>query len=650
MSDTLVLKEILLGKGHGGFAFNFRTSQSYSWRFCREDDPQFALPAYNDATWVPRSSFFTDKEIAKDSLAGRTCWFRLRISVDSAAVAKPVALTFAGDGAMAVYLDGRFVVQAGSFKGESGGGYVSLSSRPAFISLPAPGTYVLAVRYENREALQYEDLSWGFSIVPQRASDLYQLTRNNMFVSSIALVGVGTVFLTLFLIHMLLFLFYRKEVSNLYFALFNLSVAFLLLLLYKGYVSDRIFLHNPINAVLMIFCCITGCFSLTAFTVQLFSKKKLVLWIMLVLSILMMGLSLVDIYSKTDYSSTAVLLLVLLSVAYTIIKIISAIYRKMPGAPILGAGVLVFFGTLLVLFGVVALVGEINLNNGIFMMLVLAVFSIPLSVSCYLAWRFSYVSRNLERQLVNVEQLSAEKQSILETQKEALEREVVERTREVVQQKKEIELEKQKSDELLLNILPSEIAEELKLKGESKAQLYDQATVLFTDFVNFTRISEQLGVEELLDELNTNFTAFDRIMEKYGLEKIKTIGDAYLAVSGLPAAHPRHAQHAVMAALDILDFVEARKKQVPYGLDIRIGINSGPLIAGIIGVKKFAYDIWGDTVNTAARMEQSGEAGKINVSENTCRLISDEFHCMHRGKIGAKNKGEMDMYFVVRKH
>lgn len=155
--------------------------------------------------------------------------------------------------------------------------------------------------------------------------------------------------------------------------------------------------------------------------------------------------------------------------------------------------------------------------------------------------------------------------------------------------------------------------------------------------------------EQHLWRFSTNDSAFfasNRIMEKYGLEKIKTIGDVYLAVSSLPVAHPRHAQLAVLAALDILDFVAARKKQVPYGLDIRIGINSGSLIAGIIGVKKFAYDIWGDTVNTAARMEQSSEAGKINISENTYQLIRPEFICVHRGKVGAKHKGDMDMYFV----
>jgi class 3 adenylate cyclase/cell fate (sporulation/competence/biofilm development) regulator YmcA (YheA/YmcA/DUF963 family) len=211
---------------------------------------------------------------------------------------------------------------------------------------------------------------------------------------------------------------------------------------------------------------------------------------------------------------------------------------------------------------------------------------------------------------------------------------------------RKIALEKERSDELLLNILPAEVAEELKAEGRSEARRYNETTVLFTDFVNFTAISEQSEPEELLHELNICFTAFDKILEQYGLEKIKTIGDAYLAVSGLPKPDTRHATQAVRAALDILTFIAQRKKEHASGFDIRIGINSGPLIAGIVGVKKFAYDIWGDTVNTASRMESSGLPGKINISQATFELIHNEFTCIHRGKINAKNKGDIDMYFV----
>ncbi|MBC7774649.1 MAG: tetratricopeptide repeat protein [Phycisphaerae bacterium] len=209
-----------------------------------------------------------------------------------------------------------------------------------------------------------------------------------------------------------------------------------------------------------------------------------------------------------------------------------------------------------------------------------------------------------------------------------------------------IQSEKQKSDDLLLNILPAEVASELKENGRAMARQFDEVTVLFTDFVNFTQISEKLSPHELVSELHLNFKAFDEIIERYGLEKIKTIGDAYMAVSGLPVPNPHHAHMAVRAALEIQSFVRERQKGMKQAFEIRIGLNSGQVVAGIVGVKKFAYDIWGDTVNTAARMESSSEPGKINLSGATYTLVKDEFDCDYRGKITAKNKGEIDMYFL----
>ncbi len=209
-----------------------------------------------------------------------------------------------------------------------------------------------------------------------------------------------------------------------------------------------------------------------------------------------------------------------------------------------------------------------------------------------------------------------------------------------------IRLEKQKSDDLLRNILPREVAEELKERGETEAKQFNAVTVLFTDFVDFTQASEQQTPEQLVSELHACFKAFDEIMDRYGMEKIKTIGDAYMAVSGLPASDARHAQKAARAALDIQQFIRQRQLTRPETFAIRIGLHSGPVVAGIVGVKKFAYDIWGDTVNTAARMESTSEAGKINISGATYALLKAEFTCVYRGKITAKNKGEIDMYFL----
>ncbi|MBS1587774.1 MAG: tetratricopeptide repeat protein [Bacteroidetes bacterium] len=207
--------------------------------------------------------------------------------------------------------------------------------------------------------------------------------------------------------------------------------------------------------------------------------------------------------------------------------------------------------------------------------------------------------------------------------------------------------EKQRSDDLLLNILPTEVAEELKEKGSAPVKHFDKVTVMFTDFVDFTLAGEEMPPQQLIDELHTCFKAFDQIIGKYNIEKIKTIGDAYLAASGLPVADALHAQHMMKAALEIRDYMQHRRSQLGNAtFELRIGIHSGSVVAGIVGVTKFAYDIWGDTVNTAARMEQNSLPGKINISETTYDLIKDSFDCTYRGQIQAKNKGNLSMYFV----
>ena len=210
-----------------------------------------------------------------------------------------------------------------------------------------------------------------------------------------------------------------------------------------------------------------------------------------------------------------------------------------------------------------------------------------------------------------------------------------------------LSIEKKKSDDLLLNILPSEVAAELKNKGASDARLFDNVTVLFTDFVSFTKVAERLTPQELVRELDACFKAFDGITGKYHIEKIKTMGDAYLAVSGLPSPNPGHAENMINAAKEIAAFMVARHLELGNKtFEVRIGIHSGSVVAGIVGIKKFAYDIWGDTVNTAARMEQNSMPGRINISETTYELVKDKFTCEYRGEIEAKNKGMMKMYFV----
>jgi len=206
-----------------------------------------------------------------------------------------------------------------------------------------------------------------------------------------------------------------------------------------------------------------------------------------------------------------------------------------------------------------------------------------------------------------------------------------------------IEVEKERSDSLLLNILPEQTAKELKENGKTMARHYESVSVLFSDFESFTTIAEKCTPEELVEELDTCFRAFDAIIEKHGIEKIKTIGDAYMCASGLPDTNPEHAINLVKAALEMQAFMKGN--QGPFTM--RLGIHSGSVVAGVVGSKKFAFDIWGDAVNLAARMEQSGEVGKVNISSATNDLVKDKFKCVSRGKIAAKHKGEVMMYFVA---
>jgi class 3 adenylate cyclase len=251
--------------------------------------------------------------------------------------------------------------------------------------------------------------------------------------------------------------------------------------------------------------------------------------------------------------------------------------------------------------------------------------SLPISLSIFLARQS--VTNNL----------------LLARQRDELDLEVQERT-------KELRLEKQKSDDLLRNILPEEVANELKEKGSADAKQFDMVTVMFTDFKGFTKISERLSPSQLVEEIHICFKAFDDIIERHNIEKIKTIGDAYMCAGGLPVSNETHAADVVNAAIEIRQFMQEHLEQKKLAgeevFEIRIGIHTGPVVAGIVGIRKFAYDIWGDTVNVASRLESSGEAGKINISGSTYEYVKDQFACTHRGKIEAKNKGQIDMYFV----
>ena len=214
----------------------------------------------------------------------------------------------------------------------------------------------------------------------------------------------------------------------------------------------------------------------------------------------------------------------------------------------------------------------------------------------------------------------------------------------------QIAKEKEKSDELLVNILPVVVAEELKEFGKTTSSSFENATIMFTDFKGFTKFAEKHSPSELVEVIDKYFRAFDEIIHQHGIEKIKTIGDAYMCVAGIPTEIDNHASVMIKAAKEMQNFVltqmaDLKAEGLPY-LEMRIGIHSGPLVAGVVGSKKFAYDVWGDAVNIAARMEQAGSVGSINTSESTMEMAKDDFNFEFRGEIEAKNKGKLKMYFV----
>ncbi|MDH3649852.1 MAG: hypothetical protein OEQ53_09220, partial [Saprospiraceae bacterium] len=227
-----------------------------------------------------------------------------------------------------------------------------------------------------------------------------------------------------------------------------------------------------------------------------------------------------------------------------------------------------------------------------------------------------------------------------------LEKTVAERTAEVLAQTAEAVAQRNRSEELLLNILPAEVAEELKETGRTQPMHFEEVSILFADFKEFTNIVASIPGKKLVEELDDMFQYFDDIIDSEGLEKIQTVGDAYVAAGGLPKKIPDHALRCVQAAKKMMDYLERRNEHSAIKWRLRVGIHSGPITAGVVGKKKFSYDIFGDTVNIAARIESSSEAGRINVSAYTYDLIRNNYTCEYRGKINAKGKGDLDMYFV----
>ncbi|HRG58252.1 MAG TPA: adenylate/guanylate cyclase domain-containing protein [Bacteroidia bacterium] len=625
------------------------------WKYNKYDSAIFKNFGYNDSHWENKLPTLYFDELGNIDFKG-LAWFRLKLMVDSTLVDEPLALEINHYGASEIYIDGKAIYKYGKIISINKTEYYDPRNVPLVFNFNSEGEHVIAIRYANFNAKRnydfYDDGMAGFEIKLALANSAINLKDvNNIALSSIFMLLSG-IFFAFCLIHIFMFLLNRKIFSNLYFSIlmFCLSSVFVISLV-NFTISDVTFQLNSYY-FLKVFSILTFV-SLSGFINALFSKNK----IRFLIVALFAGLSLLLQYFENNWYGKLILILVIFILIESIVVVIKAIINKIKGAWIIGTGILLFaiFILTAVLFSLLN-DGEMILDNSnivgkiVVTCLILTIISIPLSMSIYLAWNFSSMNKSLIIQLEQVKVLSEknleqeqEKQRILENKKTELESQVLERTAELLEEKK-------KSDDLLLNILPAEIAEELKEKGSAIARDYDKVTVMFTDFKDFTKISEQLTPAALVKEIDSCFSAFDQIIQKHGIEKIKTIGDAYMCVGGLPIPNSNHALNTVKAAIDIRDFMKKHNQEKAakgeHQFRIRIGIHTGSVVAGIVGIKKFAYDIWGDTVNIASRIESSGEADKINISESTFELVKNNFKCTYRGKIEAKNKGQIDMYFV----
>lgn len=583
--------------------------------------------------------------------------------IDSQFITKILALHYQIEGSVAVWLNGQSILETGAF-GKDGpernpiqDEYVDFLfrdqlTRIRIVYLPyKTDNFELGMAiYEKKNALKKmkEDI----------ADD------NESFSAGSYYLAFGIVFLTLFF-------YFREKTEHLYFSLFCLFAA--LSLLWPHLHTDLLY---HLESFFGIFC-----FEfLSIFFCKVLRNKEKTKIPLIVMAIIMLlcFIPFVRYGLQSGLNTRAPWILMSVKVVLYCYVWVSTLYYLLRGIgqkrwevrvvlwvcfiPIVVFLVAIFS----LIFAVAADAGNAFDNEFFPVMISYLATSImyiyPLAAVFILGRRNGLDQRMLIAQVDSIRQLSEEnlakekeKQDLLAGQNEVLEKEVLIRTSEVVAQKEEIEHQhaelkaaKKKSDDLLLNILPAEVAEELKANGATVARHYDNVSVLFTDFVNFTKAGEHTSPQALIDELHACFKAFDEITGKYGIEKIKTIGDAYLAVAGLPKADPDHALNMVRAAKEISAFMANRLAGRGGALTfrIRIGIHSGSVVAGIVGVKKFAYDIWGDTVNTAARMEQHGAPGRINVSQNTYELVKDTFSCEYRGELEVKGKGEMKMYFV----
>jgi len=622
------------------------------WLYHAGDLPEYAVPDYPDDDWDTISSRLDITNKGQDLFPG-IAWFRIHLEIDSSLFDVVTSLTMIQVGASQIFHNGKLIKSFGKIGTE----FVPEITEnpkdvPIILNFGNATRHVIAVKYSNKEAFarmkNYNATLAGFRMNVSTYETALGALSNQIGYSNMIL-ALFLIFVVLGGLHLLLYFFLKEKKANLFYSLFVFGFSIMLFWTY----AVNSFLVGPIVSIKLGYL-ISLMFPwvlvpLVRMLYHLFfDKTPRMFWVIIALSCFLP----VWYFFKGAFMEVFLAIFTIL-VFFEVIRVTGiAVLRKKSGIWIIGTGVIIF----IVFFAVIALIilmhGNLVINGesfwGTFLVLsiLFSVLSIPLSMSVFLARDFAQTNKNLKIQFENVKVLSAktieqekEKQRILEGQKERLEVMVTERTRELAE-------EKEKTEQLLLNTLPLKVVNDLKMNGKTEPESFDEVTVYFSDIVGFTNISTSLEPAVLIGQLNDIFTAFDNIMERHHCERIKTIGDAYLAVCGMPERHENHAENMAKAALEIRQFLEERNQQNSIQWKIRIGLHSGKVVGGVVGIKKYIYDVFGDTINTTSRMESNSEPMRINVSETTYRLLQSKFRFTPREPMEIKGKGLMRMYFL----
>lgn len=660
-------------------------STSGFWLFRSSDSAQFSSVSYQDTAWkVLASPHHQQLSILSPSWKG-SGWFRLHVEIDSSLFDETISLTLLHRNAAEIYIDGHLVARQGQpallpyDEQES-----AALGVPVPVHLSAQRKHVFAVRYSNHTYLQLSTRYGHHLLMPGTSAfeveirsfqnDIARAVRLRTIRTIVTMIPLGILLFVAFL-YAVFYIFIRRERTNLYLSLFSISTAalcFSLLYRHQSSASREILVWNEIAIVCEIAALALSLMAMLYWVVYGSTLRRWWYgWIPAVIALVVCRF----IIPLSVWNYLLIALIVLSFIDMAVVMVV-AVRKKVDDVAIVAVGNAIFLISACIYVFI-----HIQGMQYILWLFALATYccflSMPVTMAFYIARRFARVNERLSEQLDYVQRLShqaleqeKEKQSLIERQKQELEGLVAERTKELQEKNQlladqtqaikfsnmellrknvEVASEREKSEELLLNILPAPIAERLKAGEQTIADKLHDVTVLFADIAGFTRFASTISPENLVALLDKVFSEFDRLVEKHGAEKIKTIGDAYMAVGGLSHHASNHVEFMARLGLEMQHAVSKLSQELAIiGLSVRIGIHSGEAVAGIIGTKKLNYDLWGDTVNTASRMEAHGEAGKVHCTEQVFLRLRHKFVFVERGEIRVKGKGLMHTYFLEK--